>query len=279
MDIPIWQYIVTMTTYIVLLIFAIGFMRKNTTVALIFWVLMLFTFPLWNLEGWFRWAKTLSVMIPIIFLCLARYAYLEQKPGKFWESLRMPWVRWTLYGVWFLNIAEATIKDATLGNYWNALAGFLLCVTIPFADKYWQFSKEEHGDLHAYTTGAYNFLYTTWNMCFVYAESPVFFFSTVCILLAAELYPIIKKRPELYVISRAYTLAIHLLIRACLPALFPALMNAQSFNNPQVLKYWGMINGLLCIPFVFWHMWQLHTGKAEISFRRGKIPESKPQGA
>ncbi len=275
MDVPVWQYIVTMTSYIILLILAIEFMRKKTKIALIFWILMLFTFPLWDLEGWFRWAKTLSVMIPIIFLCLARYAYLEQKSGQFWESLRRPWVRWTLYGVWFLNIAEATVKDATMGNYWNALAGFLLCVTIPFADKYWEFSKTENGDLHAYTTVAYNFLYTTWNMCFVYGESPVFFFSTVCILLAAELYPIIKKRPELYVISRAYTLAIHLLIRACLPALFPAMMNAQAFSNPQILKYWGMMNGLLCIPFVFWHMWQLHTGKAEISFRRGKIREPK----
>ncbi|WP_025025516.1 hypothetical protein [Caldalkalibacillus mannanilyticus] len=279
MSIPIWQYVISMTSYIVFLILAIGFMRKKPKFALVLWVIMLFTFPLWNLEGWFRWVKTLSVMIPIVFLSLARFAYLDQRPGRFWEALRRPWVRWTFYGVWFLNIAEASIKDVTLGNYWNALAGFLLCVTIPFADKYWEFSRKEHGDLHAYTTGTYNFLYTSWNMCFVYAESPTFFFSTVCILLAAELYPIIKRRPELYVISRAYTLAIHLALRAIFPGLFPFLMNSQAFYNPQVLAYWGMLNGLLCIPFVFWHMWQLHTGKAENSFRRRSSPIHKEKGA
>jgi len=275
MDISIWQYLVTMTTYIAVLMVAIEIMRKFPKFALFFWIAAIFTFPLWDLEGWFRWAKTLSILIPILFLGFARFAYLEERPGKLWESLRKPWVRWFFYGILFLNIAEATIKDATMGNYWNALAGFLLCVTIPFADKYWEFSKKENGDLLAYTTGMYNFLYTSWNMCFVYAESPVFFFSSVCILLAAELYPMIKRRPELYVTSRAYTLAIHLLIRACAPALFPALMNAQAYNNPQVLKYWGVANAVIAIPFVFWHMWKLHSGTAEISFRRGIVREAE----
>jgi hypothetical protein len=274
MDIPVWQYAVTMITYIAILMVAIGIMREYPKFALFFWIAAIFTFPLWDLDGWFRWAKTLSVLIPILFLGFARFAYLEERPGKFWENLRKPWVLWFFYGILFLNIAEATIKDATMGNYWNALAGFLLCVTIPFASKYWEFSRKGNGDLLAYTTGMYNLLYTSWNMCFVYAESPVFFFSSVCILLAAEIYPVIMRRPELYVISRAYTLAIHLLIRASAPALFPALMNAQAYYNPEVLKYWGIANAVAAIPFVFWHMWKLDSGTAEISFRRGKLKEA-----
>ena len=70
MAIPFWQYLVSMPLYIVLLMLAVEFMRTNYRFAAVFWVLSLFTFPLWfnNLEGWFRWAKTLSVLLPTAFV-------------------------------------------------------------------------------------------------------------------------------------------------------------------------------------------------------------------
>ncbi|MCG7405920.1 hypothetical protein MH117_00690 [Paenibacillus sp. ACRRX] len=273
MNIPVWQYSISMIGYIVLLLVIVGVMRKHYKFAHWFWIASLLTFPLWlmgGVEGWFRWAKILSVILPTIFVGFIRIANYEKREGRFWSALQKDWVLWFVYGVLFLNIMEATIKDFTMGNTFNALTGLLLCITIPFAPKYWKISNQKHGDLIVYTTIGWNFMYTTWNAAFVYAESPKFFASSLCILLAAELYPIIKRRPELYIIARVYTLAAHLLLRACFVNLFPTLMDASSWYNADVMNYWGIANFVLMVPFVFWHMWQLHTGKAEVSFRRGR---------
>ncbi|MGL4819159.1 MAG: hypothetical protein ACRC5C_04175 [Bacilli bacterium] len=264
---------ISMGCYLAFLFLIIAMMRKHYKFASWFWLASLLTFPLWmmgGVEGWFRWAKILSVILPTIFLGFCRVATYENKLSPRWSRIRGEWTLWFFYGILFLNIMEATLKDFQMGNMMNAAAGFLLCVTIPFPSRFWKFSDEQYGDLLAYTTASWNFLYTTWNACFVYGESPMYFASSLCILLAAELYPIYKKRPELYIIARVYTLAAHLLIRACAPALFPNVMNSSHWYNPEVLKWWGAINFILIIPYVFWHMWQLHTGNAAYSFKRQK---------
>ena len=274
MSIPFWQYALTMVSYFSLLLLIIGVMRKHYRFANIFWIVSLLTFPLWlmgGVVGWFRWAKILSVILPTIFVGFARIATYEDKKGGIWDHLKKPWVLWVLYGVLFLNIMEATIKDFATGNIFNAMCGFLLCVTMPFPARYWKMSKEKYGDLIVFTTIFWNLAYTTWNACFVYGESPKYFAASLCILLAAEIYPIIMRRPELYIISRVYTLAAHLLIRACAPQLFPILMDSTAWFNADFMKYWGIVNFVVIVPYVFWHMWQLHTGKAEVSFRRGRL--------
>ncbi|MBI9035872.1 MAG: hypothetical protein JEZ03_15530, partial [Bacteroidales bacterium] len=65
MIIPIWQYALSMTVYIIVLLLMVEWMRKNHRFAAIFWIAALLTFPLWfyQLDGWFRWAKTVSVLI------------------------------------------------------------------------------------------------------------------------------------------------------------------------------------------------------------------------
>jgi uncharacterized membrane protein (UPF0136 family) len=277
MNIPVWKYVLSMGVYFTLLMAIVGCMRKYYKFSNWFWLASLLTFPIWLMSGgvvgWFRWFKIVSVIIPTIFLGFSRVACYEKRQGKFWGALQKDWVLGVLFGVLFLNIMEATVKDLQTGNYFNSLCGFLLCVTMPYAPKFWKLSTDngDRGDLIAYTTIAWNFLYTTWNLCFVYGESHNFFASSVCILLAAEIYPLIKRRPELYITSRVYTLATHMLFRACVPNLFPAVMDSSAWFNPDVLKYWGMLNAILIIPYVFWHTWQLHTGKSEVTFRRGKV--------
>ncbi|MBU3105029.1 hypothetical protein [Clostridium gasigenes] len=276
---PWWQYVISMSGFIIFLLLLIDFMRKHPKFTNLFWIAGLCTFPVWiiggGVVGWFRWSKTLSMLLPIVFLSICRIAHNEQKKGKMWGFIQKKNVIWFFYAILFLNIMEATIKDVTLGNYLNALCGFLLCVTIPFAPKFWGFTAEKPTDLVSYTTVSWNFIYTTWNACFVFAESPKGFASTCCILIAAELYPIIKKRPELYIISRVYTLAFLLLLKACLPNVIPTLMESSSWYNSQVLYYWGLANFIIIVPYVFWHTWQLHTGKCDVSFRRGKIDKIK----
>lgn len=280
-SLPWWQYVLSMVGYIIFLLVLIDFMRKHPKFTNIFWIVALFTFPVWIISGgvvgWFRWAKTLSMLLPIIFFGFRRVAKYEQKKGRVWEAIQKEKVIWFFYVILFLNIMEATVKDFALGNYYNALCGFLLCVTIPYAPKFWKVTDEKPCDIVAFTTVAWNFLYTTWNACFVYAEQPKGFAGTCCILIAAELYPIIKKRPELYIISRVYTLAFMLLLKACFPRIIPKLMDSTAWFNSQVLYYWGLANFIMIVPYVFWHTWQLHTGKCDYSFRREKIQSKNYQ--
>lgn len=259
MNIPIWQYVVSMPLYIIILMLLVEFMRKHHRISAVFWILALFTFPLWfnELDGWFRWVKTFSVLIPTaLLLSLGRVAAYEQRSG-WWKAFRKDWVLWGLYGVLGLNILEASLKDLALGNYFNAISGLILIVTIPLfkskgRKKGWKFSKEKPGDLLVYTDPIWNFLYTTWNIAFVFAENPGFAASSLCILLAAEIYPHIKKRPELYVQARAYTLAIHILIRATYD-IFTPIMDSSAFASDTAVYYWGLINLVLHIPYLFWY--------------------------
>ena len=133
--------------------------------------------------------EKLSVILPLIFAGLGRIAAVQQKDTPFWRLMRKRWVRWTLYGIVFCNIAEATLRDMQMGNMMNALAGFILCVTMPFGDKYWKYDTSSHGEILSYTVPMWNFLYTTWNACFVYAEGHEFFASTCCILLRPSCTP------------------------------------------------------------------------------------------
>lgn len=278
MSIPWWQYVLSMGAYIGFLLGMIDFMRKRYRASLWFWAATLLTLPLWlvsgGVVGWFRWMKILSVILPVILIGFTRISHVEEKAGRLWAGLRKDWFLWFLYAMLFLNIAEATMKDFTTGKLFNGAVGFLLCVTIPFPPRFWKFSKDGKAEFLTYTTVAWNFLYTTWNACFVFGESGACFASSICILLAAELYPLLKRRPELYIISRVYTLATHLILRACAPSLFPYLMDASSWVSPTVLRYWGMANLVLMVPYVFWHAWQLETGKANASFRRGRPVEA-----
>lgn len=270
MNISILQYALSMTIYIVILLLMVEGMRKNHRFAFVFWIAVLFTFPLWldNVHGWFRWAKTFSVLLPTALLVgFGRVANYEDLKGK-WEIFKKNWILWALYGVLFLNIAEATLKDFEAGYYPNAIVGAILCLTIPlvFAKgrklQAWKFTKDKPGDLLVYTSAAWNFLYTTWNLAFVYGENAGYFASSFCILLAAELYPIIKKRPELYVMARVYTLAFHILIRANYD-IFTPLMDSSAWANPTALNYWGIINLVIAIPFVI--IWAKKTIKTRKS--------------
>ena len=252
------------------------------------WIAVLFTFPLWDeVHGWFRWAKITSVLIPTALIVgSARLAwYYRDNPHSVARFFRGDWVLKVLYGVLFLNIAEATLKDFSfafkilndtgelvadpnfilaedsnrwVGHLFNALCGVILCITIPFPRykngkrQYWLIDKNQPNDLLFYSTAAWNFLYTTWNMCFVYGESHAFFASSFCILMAAELYPALKKRPELYIIARVYTLAFHVLARG-IHDIFTPVMDSSAWFSEDRIAIWGTINLVMHIPFVIWY--------------------------
>ena len=178
MTVPVWVTPISMVIYTILLMLFTEFMRRHYRTSMWFWVVSLATIPFWIMnipaDDWFRWAKNLSVILPLIYAGIGRIAAVQQKDTPFWRLMRQRWVRWVLYGIVFCNIAEATLRDVEMGNYMNALAGFILCVTMPFGDKYWKYDTAHYGEIIAYTVPMWNFLYTTWNACFVYAEGHAF---------------------------------------------------------------------------------------------------------
>jgi hypothetical protein len=262
MNIPVWQYVVSMSAYIIFLLLMVEGMRRTPRLTTAFWLLSLCTAPLWaeNLDGWFRWVKTVSVLIPTaIIVGGARIAWLyHDNPNKFLSFFRGDWVLKVLYAVLFLNIAEATAKDFATANYFNAICGVILCITIPFPRYkngqrlYWVVSQDKSKDILFFSTAAWNFLYTTWNLAFVFGENPGYFASSFCILIAAELYPVIKGRPELYITARIFTLAFHILVRAN-GDIFTPVMDSSSWANDTFLYFWGAANLALHVPYVIWY--------------------------
>ncbi len=265
--------LLAMIIYFAILLGIIHFFRFHYRASAWVWVAALATFPLWlitgGVEGWFRWFKILSVILPLIVVGFSRIAVAEDREGRIWNILKSPGFLWFFYAILFLNIAEASVKDLQMGNFYNGMAGFLLCVTIPYAPKFWKFTRDGNAELIAYTTAAWNFLYTTWNLAFVFAEAEgsAYFAGTICILLAAEIYPLLARRPELYIMARIYTLGAHLLIRAVWD-IFPQVMPIAIYNA-NVTHWWGIANFLLALPYVFWFTWQLNQGTAPVTFRRG----------
>jgi len=239
------------------LILFLEFTREKQNFYKWFFVVALLSFPLWflNLHSWFRWAKTISVLIPTCFVSFVRIAN-DGNHENTMESLRKKWPLWILYGVLMLNIAEATMNDFEMGNIFNALSGVILCITIPLPTKHWRIGnndgKNSFAELLADLPLAWCLLYVTWNAAFVYAENTTFFASSMCILLAPEIWMFLKKRTDLWLMGRVYTLAIHILIRSCYD-IFTPVMDSTLWFNPQVLKWWGITNLIIhSMYLIYW---------------------------
>ncbi len=248
------------------------FRRKPKLGAIVF-ILAPLTFPLWaeNRDSWFEWAKILSVLLPTAVLGFNRWANYYKPEGKIWDILRSKGFLWFFFGILALNITEASLRDWELGNYLNALTGFILVLTIPFADKFWRFDKVNFGELIVDFGKGWCLLYTTWNAAFIYGAIPDEFALGFAILIAAEVYSF-AGRPDLYIMARVYTLAIFVLHLGCFD--IPAIMDSSAWYNADVVHYWGVINIIFAVGYVIWYNWQMHSGKAEKSFRH---PKSSPE--
>lgn len=275
-----WVTALWMVVFCAILWVIVRFMQLHPRVSMWVWAVSLLTFPMWiwgpgrdiGLINWFSWAKILSVLIPLVLVGLMRIASAEQREGRIWDLLRNPKFLWFPYAILFLNIAEATLRDAQIGNYFNAAVGLGLCLTIPYSPRFWEILPGRNAELVAYTTMAWNFIYTTWNLCFTYGGYPPqeeHFAASICILGVAEIYPLVMRRPELYIMARIYTLPVLMLVIANYN-IFPKIMPSDGWFNNDVWIVWGVVNFVLVVPYLFWYTWQLESSKAFISFRRGK---------
>lgn len=258
--------IISIVVYTLLVFGLTELFRRKRKIAFVFIILSLFTFPLWaeNRDSWFEWAKILSVLIPTSLLGFMRLAEMEDHKGKFWEFFKKKWALWFLYSVLILNIIEASLRDLQLGNYLNTIAGFVLCVTIPFTNKYWRFNKMGKGELIVDFNWMWCFLYTTWNACFLYGSIPDEFAGGLAILIAAEFYSF-GKRPDLYIMGRVYTLALFVL-QLGVSDVFP-FMNSSAWFNADVVKWWGIINVVFAALYLPYYIWQMSSGRGQKTFR------------
>lgn len=240
---------VSMAVYMLFLYLFLEYTREKQGFYKWFSILAICSFPLWflNLNSWFRWAKTISILIPLCFLSYTRIAN-DGKHNDILHSLRKKWPMWILYFILILNIVEATIKDLTMGNYFNAICGLILCITIPLPTKHWRIAnndgKNSFAELIADLPLAWCLLYVSWNAAFVYAENITFFASSLCILIVPQIWMFFKKRVDLWLMGRVYTLAVHLLIRASYD-IFTPIMNSGAWYNATFLNYWGLFNLVL----------------------------------
>ena len=258
------SFIVSMSVYCLLLYFFLDYTREKEGFFKWFFIIALLSIPLWffNLHTFFRWAKSISVLLPICFVSFVRIAANKEGGNKFMQSLKKKWPLWILYFVLMLNIAEATKADFEMGNYFNAICGIILCITIPLPTKHWRIGKKDgkfnFGELIADLPLAWCILYVTWNACFVYAENTSFVASSLCILLLPELWMLSKKRVDLWLMGRIYTLALHILIRSSYD-IFTPLMNSAAWWNADVSKYWGLVNLVLHGAYLIYWLFNLRN--------------------
>jgi hypothetical protein len=240
------SYVVSMGIYTLLLFLFLEYTREKQGFYKWFFILALLSFPLWfaTLDSWFRWAKSFSVLVPICFVSFVRMSN-DGKHDKVLMSLKKKWPLWILYIVLNCNILEASIHDLEFGNYFNGIAGLILCLTIPLPTKHWRIGKNDgknsFAELIADLPLAWCLLYVTWNAAFVYGENTAFFASSLCILIAPEIWMLYRKRTDLWLMGRIYTLALHILIRASYDVFGP-VMASPTWFNADVLYYWGMVN-------------------------------------
>ncbi|MGS0973010.1 MAG: hypothetical protein ACVCEJ_07245 [Candidatus Izemoplasmataceae bacterium] len=264
------SYIVSMSMYVLFLFMFLDYTREKQKFYFWFFILALVSIPLWfiNLESMFRWAKTISVLLPIAFVSFVRYAN-NGKNKNFMPFLRKKWPLWFFYFIVALNILEASLTDISLGNMANAISGFILIITMPLPTKNRWFiakydGKNNFGELIAEIPLAWCLLYVTWNACFVYAENTLYFASSLCILLVCELWILWKKRTDLWLMGRIYTLAIHILIRASFDVFTP-VMGSSNWFNADVLYFWGIINLVLHGGYLVY--WAIYIRDKDITIK------------
>lgn len=254
--IPVYSYIISMLIYVIFLIGMTEAFRRSVffgiTVNIGLIILLFFSS---NVQGWFRWAKDLSVLIPMLAVGLGRIASKKELDSPFWSFFKGPAVLGFLCFILSLNIFEASLKDIQLGNYFNGLCGFIMIACIPMnIKKSWRFDGKNFNTLVCDLSLGWCLLYTTWNACFVYAESPAYVSASLCILLVPELYNFFSKKKDLsnlWLHARIYTLMLHVSIRS-FHDVFTPFMNSESWYSEGFKNVWGVLNFVLMAAYAVW---------------------------
>lgn len=206
--------------------------RRYRLVGLTFFVLSLPALLVPNANLFMR-IKTISVLLPMCFLAYARY---KPRIEGFIYKL--------IYLVIVLNIIEASVIDWQTGNILNIVAAVGLIVCLPYSRKHWEVSGR-HSDFVVHVPAYWPYLYTTWNLCFLYSARITTFGYALPLLLAPVAYALLLRRSDLYFQARAYTFGFYLFVRTL--AGDTPLMNLPAFDltgwySPDAALAWSVVN-------------------------------------
>ena len=186
---------------------------------------------------WFPWAKVLSIASGIIVLSLLRTTKLGSNAKL---------VAWTTYAFLAVNILEATVRDAVVGNmanYLNAVAGFLLIVTLEKLRTIHIDKKGANKDLlWSGMTLPWIVGYTLWNWVFVYLNFG-FQSSVMHIAVLGAAFLVVFRNKDRWLQARAFTLGMYFIIFHSLPHLVPSLTINRSTDQLALI--------ISLVPFVF----------------------------
>ncbi|TAL50381.1 hypothetical protein EPN81_02935 [Patescibacteria group bacterium] len=222
--------------------FSLAFFSIASVVLFSCWILLV------GAADWFPWAKVFSIASGIIVLSLLRTTKLGSNAKL---------VAWTTYAFLTVNILEATVRDAVVGNmanYLNAVAGFLLIVTLEKLRTVHIDKKESHRDLlWSGMTLPWIVGYTLWNWVFVYLNFG-FQSSAMHIAVLGAAFLVVFRNKDRWLQARAFTLGMYFILFHSLPHLVPSLTINRSTDQLALI--------ISLVPFGFM------VGYAILSLRR-----------
>lgn len=218
--------------------------RRYRPVALGFFTLSLPALLAPNSDLFMR-IKTASVLLPTCFLVYARY-----KPGI------ERYIHRAIYLVVALNIVEASVIDINTGNTLNLVAALALIFLLPRSLADWEISGKHH-DYVVRMPDYWPWLYTTWNLCFLYSARIGTFGYALPLLFAPLVYAVVLRRSDLYLQARAYTFGFYLFFRAVFGD--SELLNLPQFDlshwySPEFALSWSAANVAFAAACLYLHV-------------------------
>jgi hypothetical protein len=254
MSATIWQYILAMICCTLVLFLIHEFFRKFLKITSVLFFIALFSFPLWtyNLSDWFLIVKTLLMIVSIIIINFSRLGYSLKNLHLSIFNSNIPF--WLIYLALISNILLALSPDVEIGNYFNAITGFLLCITVPLPPKGWRIdiARYKNYDLFVDLPIIWCLLYISWWMNFIYGNWPGIFSRGICLMLVTLIPYIMYKSNDLWLSIRAYTLVLYLLSIAFFDYKIPYLDITIKLTR-NLLIAWGILNSIITIAYsLYW---------------------------
>jgi hypothetical protein len=254
MSATIWQYILAMICCTIVLFLLHEFFRKFLKITSLLFFIALFSFPLWtyNSKDWFLIAKTLLMIVSIIIINSSRLSYSLK--GIHLSIFNGNITFWLIYLALISNILLALSPDFEIGNYYNAVAGFMLCITVPLPPKGWRIdnTRYKNHDLFVDLSIIWCLLYISWWMNFIYGSWPGIFSRGICLMLVTLIPVIIYKSNDLWLSIRAYTLVFYLLSIAFFNYKIPYLDISVKMTR-NLLIFWGILNSIIALAYsTYW---------------------------
>jgi hypothetical protein len=254
MSSTIWQYILSMVCCTLVLFFVHEFFRKFLKTTSVLFFIALFSFPWWTYDSsdWFLTAKTMLMIVSIIIINFARLGYSLKNHRLSVFKGSVPF--WLIYLALVSNILLALSPDFEIGNYFNAIAGFLLCITVPLPQKGWRIDnvRYKNHDLLVDLPITWSLLYISWWMNFIYGSWPGIFSRGICLMLVTLIPFILYKSNDLWLSIRAYTLVFYLLTIAFFDYKIPYIDIPIKMTKNLFIS-WGILNSIITIIYsLYW---------------------------